>query len=76
VSVPGWQSVRLCWVRRNGPDEGEPVPVLLRFQLDQATHPEMDYLRLLVARDQQRREPVEEGQVADQRERLVFAHPT
>ena len=34
----------------------------------------MDYLRILVARDQQRREPVEEWQVAYQRERLVFGH--
>jgi hypothetical protein len=36
----------------------------------------MDYLCILVARDQQRREPVEEGQVADHRERLVLRYPT
>src|ERR1700740_2677047 len=59
-------------VGRQRPFHGEPVPIDLRFQLDQATHLEADPLGLLAATDQQRGKPAEERHVADERNRLVL----
>ena len=58
-------------VGRKRPCHGEPIPIDLRFQLHQATHLEADHLGLLVAYDQQRGKPAQEGHVADER-RLVL----
>jgi hypothetical protein len=59
-------------VGRKRPCHGEAVAIDLRFQLHQATHLEADHLGLLVADDQQRREPAEERHMADERKRLVL----
>src|SRR3954453_10344749 len=70
-----WRCAVLCaWsgeLGRKRPCHGEPVPIDLRFQLHQATHLEADHLGLLVAYDQPRGKPAEEGHVADERKRLL-----